>query len=268
MAYVNEALFEHRFWLQILGDHARFIHSALAPKEIEYIEIAKQHQTVFDDLLQTARTIHSQEEVVQLSKVAIKQGNALRNFKLQLIREMLVGKVSIHLTVTFVNHMVNELEEYMRILHFLMDKKQPPKVHVLHHHLLWLIDAAGHAGAINDQMDQTEKAIKEKSHDFTIKFEAFYLKAVEMTGYLRANIDQFPALKRLNNDTEVAIKIFQQFLAELEEMEMNHEILSSFTPLMADHMYREECYHLTKVAQVSELEQPKCDPTTPRNETS
>jgi hypothetical protein len=29
----EEALFEHRFWLQILGDHARFILNALSPKE-------------------------------------------------------------------------------------------------------------------------------------------------------------------------------------------------------------------------------------------
>lgn len=28
----SDIMFEHRFWLQILGDHARFIHQSLAPK--------------------------------------------------------------------------------------------------------------------------------------------------------------------------------------------------------------------------------------------
>ncbi len=33
-------LFEHQFWLQILGDHSRFILSSLAPKEQAEIEKA------------------------------------------------------------------------------------------------------------------------------------------------------------------------------------------------------------------------------------
>ena len=31
----EEAVFELHFWLQILGDHARFIHDSLSPTEIE-----------------------------------------------------------------------------------------------------------------------------------------------------------------------------------------------------------------------------------------
>jgi hypothetical protein len=41
--YVNEtALFEHRFWLQVLGDHSRFILYALSPKESSEIQTAEQ----------------------------------------------------------------------------------------------------------------------------------------------------------------------------------------------------------------------------------
>lgn len=36
------ALFEHRFWLQVLGDHARFIFDTLSPQETE--EIRKVHR--------------------------------------------------------------------------------------------------------------------------------------------------------------------------------------------------------------------------------
>ncbi len=35
------ALFQHRFWLQILGEHARFIHNDLGLKESREIEKAK-----------------------------------------------------------------------------------------------------------------------------------------------------------------------------------------------------------------------------------
>ena len=47
-------------------------------------------------------------------------------------------------------------------------------------------------------------------------------------------------------------------------MELNNEMLSTFSPLMADHMMREECYYLMKVAEASNTEKPNCDPTKPR----
>jgi hypothetical protein len=52
---IQQALFEHRFWLQILGDHARFIFNALPPKEAKPIEMANQFITQFDQLLHLAR---------------------------------------------------------------------------------------------------------------------------------------------------------------------------------------------------------------------
>lgn len=37
--FERKARFEHRFWLQILGDHSRFIYEALAP--VQKVEIDK-----------------------------------------------------------------------------------------------------------------------------------------------------------------------------------------------------------------------------------
>ncbi len=51
MYWRRQARFEHRFWLQILGDHSRFIHDALAPVEKENIKIASQFIQIFDMLL-------------------------------------------------------------------------------------------------------------------------------------------------------------------------------------------------------------------------
>jgi hypothetical protein len=94
--------------------------------------------------------------------------------------------------------MVNELDEYLRILSYLKKGEMPPTLHELHHHLIWLLDAAGHAGAISSNMDRIEKKIREKSDDFTKDFEAFYLKVVEMAGYLWTNLSTFPALEKFN----------------------------------------------------------------------
>ena len=75
------------------------------------------------------------------------------------------------------------------------------------------------------------------------------MKAVELTGYLRTNIQKFPALNRFNDEVEVEMGLFKTFLNELEEMELSAEVLGIFSASMADHMAREEQYYLMKVAQ-------------------
>lgn len=259
-SYEQAARFEHGFWLQVLGDHGRFIHDALAPSQKEEIEAANYFIQVFDHLLSSVNTA----DLLQLSRKADEEANKIRAFKLEIIRKHLAGEIKIQLGPTFINHMVNEVEEYIRVLKFLQKGEIPPIYHELHHHLVWLLDAAGHAGAIDDNMDRIEKKIKEKSAEYTKNFENFYLKAVELAGFLRANVTSFPALAKFNRDVSLEMKLFMGFLAEIEELELSKQALGTFHALMADHMSREECYYLTKVAQSTKQPAPHCDPTKPR----
>ncbi|WP_338788519.1 DUF2935 domain-containing protein [Metabacillus sp. FJAT-53654] len=261
--YEEIAAFEHQFWLQILGDHARFILDSLAVSQREDIEKAKKFQQIFDTLLKKAR---EQTDFSALTLEADEYARELCDFKLSIIRRHIAGKITIHLPPSFINHMVNELEEYLLVLTYLKKKEKPPIFHELHHHLVWLLDAAGHAGAISDTLDRAEKDLKLKSELFAKQFEDFYLKAVELSGYLRANIDSFPALTKMNKDVKLEIELFRGFLAEVEEMELTNQMLSTFSALMADHMMREECYYLMKVAQSTNTNKPDCDPTKPRLE--
>lgn len=258
--FEKTARFEHRFWLQILGDHSRFIHEALAPVQKEEIEKASMFIRVFDTLLDHVKSIDSMQLTAKAEVEVIK----FREFKLGLLRKHLIGKIKIHLSPTFINHMVNELEEYLRILKHLKAEQVPPVYHELHHHLVWLLDAAGHAEAISSNLDSVEKRLREKSDSFAKHFEDFYLKAVEMAGYLRTNLTAFPALVKFNSDTHLEITLFQKFLQEIEELELSNQALGTFAPLMADHMLREECYYLLKLGESANLSMPNCDPTKPR----
>jgi cell fate (sporulation/competence/biofilm development) regulator YmcA (YheA/YmcA/DUF963 family) len=246
---LDYAKFEHRFWLHILADHARFIFDTLVPSQIDDLQKAEVFRQQYDDLYAKADVLTEKNAIAFAIRVedVTKQ---FREFKLSLIARHLIGEMIIHLTPTFLNHMVNELDEYVRIIQYLKQGEKPPLFHELHHHLIWLLDASGHAGAINDHLDGVEKRLKEKSAQFTQHFDQFYLKAVELTGYLRTNIDQFPSLERFNHDVEIEMKLFQTFLHEIEEMELNAEVLSTFTASMADHMAREEQYYLLKLAEV------------------
>lgn len=258
-SFTQNAIFEHTFWMQILKDHSQFILDALAEKEQEEIQAAKTFIQTFNSLLEEVKAHHNSLESITMKAKA--QTIALKEFKLSLLRKHLTTDFTIHLTPTFLNHMVNELDEYLLILSYLEQQQIPPIFHELHHHLLWILDAAGHAGAISDSLDAVEKQLKQKSMQFSTHFEHFYLKAVELTGYLRTNLESFPALKRMNKDVKLEIELFQVFLHEIEELELSNEMLSTFSALMADHMMREECYYLTKLAQSTNSAKPPCDPT-------
>jgi hypothetical protein len=164
------------------------------------------------------------------------------------------------------NHMVNEVAEALFVFNHLLRKEVPPLENPMHLHLLWLQDAIGHAGAIKDNLDLTEMKLKMRSQHFTTHFQDYYIKAVEFAGYLRTNLHRFPALSRFNKEVELEMLLFVEFLRELEELKLSHEVLGILAPLMADHMAREELYYLTKLSLVTEVNKPSGDPTAPRIE--
>ncbi|MFJ5769388.1 DUF2935 domain-containing protein [Psychrobacillus sp. NPDC093180] len=243
-------MYELHFWLEVLGDHGRFIHDSLAPGEKEKIEVAASFIKRFDQLLETSKKPLTDQEIMVVAQKAKVASEKIRAFKLWLIKEHLVGEVKISLPPSFINHMVNEVEEAIRVFSYLENGQNIPAVHPLHHDLLWLIDAAGHAGAIDADLDSVEKKLKEKGQQFMKEWEDFYLKAIELAGYLRANVDKFPALDKFHQGIELEMTIFKVFLRELEEMRIKKEALGTFTPLMADHMAREETYYLRKIELV------------------
>jgi hypothetical protein len=261
---VQSALFEHRFWLQVLGDHARFIYNSLAPTETSDIRTAAHFIETFDRLLAEARMPGAENRLSELNNAAYRATGELRNFKLHLLERLLLGKITIGQTPTFLNHMVNELEEYYRILNALQAGKPVPVYSPLHHDLLWLLDAAGHAGAIQMDLDRTERILLDKSRQFEKHFQALYLKATEMAGYMRTQLRDFPAFRRLHSIINLEMNLFRKFLSELLEMEIDAEVLDRISPLILDHMVREECYYLTKLAELGMVPAPGCDPAKPR----
>lgn len=53
-------------------------------------------------------------------------------------------------------------------------------------------------------------------------------------------------------------------MKEVEELELTDQMLGTFSALMADHMMREECYYLMKIAESTNTQEPACDPAKPR----
>lgn len=257
-------LFEHRFWLQILGDHSRFIWNTLSPKETRYLQTAQQFIQSFDRLLEFSRRASTDEDLKTLNQQALSLTIQLREFKLELLKRTLTEKVFSGLPPTFFNHMVNELEEYLRILNELAAGRPVPQFDALHHDFLWLSDAIGHAASIASDLDMVEKRLIEKSQKFEVHFQQFYIKSIELAGYMRTLLRDFPAFRKFHTDINTEMKLFMAFLREIEELNLSAEVLSRISPLIPDHMLREECYYLTKLAGLGMVPNPSCDPTKPR----
>lgn len=257
------ALFEHHFWLQILGDHSRFILNALSPKETAFIRQANQFIILFDTLLEKSHKPLSTEEVAELNCEAYNSAMEIRKLKLALLTNHIAGKIDMTLPPTFINHMLNELDDYIFILRALiMGKKAVERDIDLH--LLWLIDGAGHAGAIAARLDDTEIELIRESKLYEKVFANLYLKSIEFNGYTRTGLCDFPALRKHNEDVEKKMTCFKKFLKELEEGVAQKKILSILSPLIPDHMFREECYYLTKLSMVARTNDPGCNPAKPR----
>lgn len=259
-------LFEHRFWLQIMGDHARFIFFSLAPTESEYIMTAQKFIISLDELLKRFHDQPSPESLPALNQDVLSILRLLREFKLELLRMSISSDLKIHLSPTFLNDMLNELDEYYLVLKTAM-KGQYPVFHPLHYHLLWLADAVGHAAAISQSLDMVEKDEIVKAYDYEMQFNELFYKAYMMKGYLRTQLKQFSALERLNNEAGIIIADFMDFLDKLRDQRTDLKILGALMPQAADHMSREECYYLWKLSQTTEtIRRPDCDPTRPRLE--
>ena len=257
--------FENRFWLQILGDHARFIFYSLAATETEQLQKAQQFIGIFDRLLEKARQGLSDAETESLNKTAYENAGNLRDFKLRLLTLSLHSQLRIHLSPTFFDHMLNELEEYLLVLNALINH-QETLYHPLHYHLLWLSDALGHAASVSATLDEVEKDYIKTSMDYEQKFNELYIKSINFKGYLRTGLTDFPALRRLSAQSASLMFDFKDFLEDIKAQRLDARLLGTLMPLMADHMAREECYYLTKLSLSAGTENPDCDPARPRIE--
>lgn len=258
-------LFEHRFWLQILGDHSRFILNALSPTEESFIQKANSFIATFDDLLEKSHQSLSDEDIQILNHQAYTAGMKIREFKLDILAKQITDKILISLPPTFVSHMLNELDEYLFIITTIIKGKSLNKGPI-HLHLLWLPDGSGHASTVASNLDMTQKELIKRSKEYSKEFDNLYLRSIEYNGYTRTNIFEFPALAKLNYDVSNVMGSFKNFLDALKDAIIEKQVLGSLIPLAADHMFREECYYLTKLSMVSDIKDPNCDPTKPRIE--
>ncbi len=259
--------FELNFWLQIMGDHARFIKTSLLADNSNLVMVATNFIQLFDKFLDKIRQGNGIEPGGELINEITDGVISFREFKRELLSDRLRNLPVTSLAPTFYNHMLNKLEGFLAVL-TIGRPEGLAKENVLGEHLLWTLDASGHAAALASDLDKVEYALRAEAGFFLTRFDGLYIKAVELTGLYRSNPPAVQSvLESYNFEIVKVIQDFMGYLEELKEKVLKDRVLSRLSPLIPDHMYREECYYLHKIARFQPgMLKPDCDPGRPRVE--
>lgn len=264
--FVAASRFEHLFWLQIMRDHATFLGDALPCDATDLRQQADCFVREFEGLLRTARDLGNAAPEWETFACDVQSAvEGLGTFKLNLLAMMLRREITVTLTPTFVNHMVNELEDYLMILHFLSKGQVPVVKNPVPLHLLWLKDGQGHARYIACNLDYSDHDLIDEAKHFSERFLIQHSEANEYRGFLRTCLDRFPSLQRFNCRAGDSMQDFHDYLESLRQLLNEARAKGPLQVAVVDHMMREACYYLHKLHQADpgSIGMPKCDPTRP-----
>lgn len=279
-----ERIREAWFWTGVFRDHTLFIHDNLAPDQAREVKWARDFQQTFQKLEGQAASLaraagipapagsyalsgrpkeaplaqFDGQELVryetqsqELARSTLDTLSSLRAFKEQLLQQKLDCKVTLGLGPVLIAHMIVEAEEGHRALSSAREAAEmPPALEALHHHLIWLPDAAGHAVALNNGLDGVEQKLRLKTENFHQIFSGMHVKAMELYSMLRIAPRMVGVLQRLNRDSVAQIGVFVKFLEDLREHLEGCEILGTLVPDLAEHMLKEELYYTEKIMAI------------------
>ncbi|WP_373231177.1 DUF2935 domain-containing protein [Cohnella sp.] len=197
---------EHRFWVEILQDHAYFVRDHLAAPETSAIQIAQFHINAFQMLLdhlneveQTAN--HSSQQIIAFSRMVLPVAEGYYQFEGNLQRLRIANKINLNLSPTYLNGTLNENQEYLRILAFTVEGRPPEPLPLVDLMDLWLEDQLGHAILLVNVLDPAEFGARERSERHAQVFRALFTQNEIVRGYLRFTSPNFPVHIKLARDT-------------------------------------------------------------------
>jgi hypothetical protein len=233
---LNDDTFEDIFWLQVFGDHVRIFLGTLDSEEKEWLVRAQYLRDEADAHEEKARRGKLKREEAMKSTIEV------RDYKIALLEGRMSNQIKLNLPPFFINHMLDELEEYLIIL---TEGESSP---ILEQHKLWLNDAGGHVASLIADLDITEKLLKKKLKKLMKTFECLHKSALETIGFDRATVPE-GWQERLNQQAREQIDKFVEHLREMEELQANEALMSRIPKLVFDHMQREEAYYLSKILE-------------------
>ena len=240
---------ENCFWLRIFRDHSQFIMDTLAPGQTSLIAQAQQFYQIFNQLLGRA-----QESTGAFLQEAGRAATDFRCYQLNIVNLQLAGQNPINLPPGALNEMLDEIDEYLRLI------KVAPGIApmneaaaLIHQHLLWLPNNAAHAALLRAQLDPGEATFFEVFNRYFKLFSKMASKVMELQGLMRDNPRLVPSLLYTTAESAGLTRDFRGVLQNYRMLRASAPALGISPPLLMDHLEREAAYYLEKIGYASLL---------------
>lgn len=244
---------EHSFWLEILEDHAYFIHDHLSPSEEQYVVNAKQYIQAISQLREKLHRLDpnlkvSSTELITFSREAWPIVNGYFQFEGLMQNLRVQNQVNLNLTPTYLNGTLSENEEYIRILSYYVNGQDFPPLSLVDLLDLWLEDQLGHAVLARNISDPVELETTQKLEQYIRRFQGFLVQNKQMRSLLRFTQPGFSRQVRLSSQIGVTTLEMNEFIKGLIKLFARNELLTRTTLRFLEHHIPETCYFIKKLS--------------------
>jgi hypothetical protein len=227
------------FWRGIFRDHAVFIGANLGPDERPEVERAHALREQFERLAGD-----------RLLEGTIGGARELIAFTRHLLQRLLACQLTIHLHASVLSEMIEEEEEFLREVGVL-PRPATTFARLLHHHRLWLEDAALHCSMVLASLDPSEHLLREQFAQYEHALGKLCDQARHQSEAYEQTDQQFAAAKGLTREAMRWVGAHVKALERLETLIDRCEVVISAPSLLPNHMIREESRYLRQVAMMA-----------------
>lgn len=239
-----QPLDHYHVWLRILQDHMMFIYERTkvhADKALQYFNLLDSlKNTVAEDAV---------GGIAQFNDNVIDAVETVRNFKREILSELLAGDRTVLLPPTFLSHMLSELEHFRFVIYYMRVHGEMPPVHHLNEHKLWLLDIEGHLQSIEDTLDPVDKLLRKRLTKQKKMFGKLHMKALEFIGYIKHGVEGGNQLLQIDNESRDAVILYLNLVNEIRQLRSDNLALGVIDEGMLLHMIFEEIYYLRQLQQ-------------------
>lgn len=244
---------EHRFWIEILQDHAYFIYNSLSPRDSANVRTAGHYIYEFGRMLENLNQLNPQlppsdPTMIEFAKAVQPIAYGYYQFEGHMQSLRIQNLIELNLSPTYLNGTLGENREYLRLLQSYVVGIQPAPQSMSDLVDLWLEDQLGHASLLLNYIDVAELIWSEKIRGYLQTFSALMVKQRQMKGYLQFTPAGFPAQKQFAVEIITAVNGFAEVVHQIVTLYLKDRVLNKFTLRFIEHHFPETCYFLRKLS--------------------
>lgn len=245
---------EHRFWLEILQDHAFFLLDRIRPEEPERIAEVRRYADAFAQLSGKLDTLPEPAHAASRPWIAFaKEAHmaAAGYYKLEgsLQALLLAGHDFLDASPAFLNGTLTENQEYLRLLSFYVQGIEAPALSLWSLMEMWLDDQLYHAVMMEELLQSADCPLSRTAGSLAEEFRSHLLKNRTIHGFLRFTPPDFPEQIQFARDAAGSVVRFFRLLEEAIPRMRQLSLVPESALRMVEHHMPEASYFMRKLAR-------------------